>query len=124
MNKPASTVASKPWDARVAAWMVAPLKDTFVTPNQLTTVRLVIGLAGAWALAHPGYGWANLGAWLFALSNLVDHTDGELARLTGKTSRFGHFYDLACDGLIHVLVFAAMGYALEESLGDAAVWMG
>ena len=39
----------------------------------------------------------NLGALLLVLSNFLDHTDGELARISGKTSRVGHLYDLASD---------------------------
>ena len=43
------------WDARLARSLVRPLVDTPVTPNHLTTVRLLIGLAGAWCLAHGGF---------------------------------------------------------------------
>jgi phosphatidylglycerophosphate synthase len=43
------------------------------------------------------------------LSNFLDHTDGELARLTGKASRLGHVYDLASDALVTILTFIAIG---------------
>jgi len=34
----------------------------------------------------PGtYGWVNIGALLLILSNFLDHTDGELARISGKS---------------------------------------
>jgi len=49
------------------------------------------------------------------LSNFVDHTDGELARVSGKTSRIGHFYDLACDALVTVLLFGGMGYGMTSA---------
>jgi phosphatidylglycerophosphate synthase len=107
-----SEAPHKRWDARIAARLVAPLRDTAITPNHLTTVRLLIGLLGCAAIAHGGYAWSNTGAVLFALSCLLDHTDGELARLTGKTSRFGHYYDLGSDALITVLVFVSMGIGL------------
>jgi len=97
------------WDARLARWLVTPLKDTKVTPNHLTTLRLVTGVAGAACLAHRGFGWANAGALLIVLSNFIDHTDGELARISGKSSAIGHFYDLASDAVITVLLFACMG---------------
>ena len=65
------------------------------------------------------------GAMLFVLSNFLDHTDGELARISGKSSRFGHAYDLACDAVIHVFVFIAIGYGLRHGpLGAWAVPMG
>ncbi|SIT46941.1 CDP-diacylglycerol--glycerol-3-phosphate 3-phosphatidyltransferase [Paraburkholderia piptadeniae] len=96
-----------------------PLVDTHVTPNHLTTVRLLIGFAGGLALARGGFAWTNVGAFLIVLSNFVDHTDGELARVSGKSSRIGHFYDLASDALVTVLLFAGMGYGMTSSqVGD------
>ena len=102
----------KTWDARLARWLVTPLVNTFVTPNHLTTLRLLIGVAGALGLARGGFAWANAGALLIVLSNFVDHTDGELARISGKTSRIGHFYDLACDALVTILLFVGLGLGI------------
>jgi len=42
----------RPWDARAARWLVTPLVPTRVTPNHLTTLRLLIGVAGAFYLAR------------------------------------------------------------------------
>jgi archaetidylinositol phosphate synthase len=100
------------WDARAARWLVTPLKSTRVTPNHLTTLRLLVGAAGALVFAQGGYGWSNLGAALIVLSNFIDHTDGELARISGKTSRFGHFYDLASDAVVTIALFAGIGFGV------------
>src|SRR5690242_4134087 len=99
----------RPWDARLARFLVTPLKDTWVTPNYLTTVRLGVGLAAAAAFVPGTYGWSNLAALLLILSNFLDHTDGELARISGKSSRIGHVYDLASDAVVTILLFFAMG---------------
>ncbi len=99
----------RPWDARLGRWLVAPLKDTWVTPNHLTTLRLAAGLAGAGMLVPGSWGWSNVGALLVVLSNFLDHTDGELARISGKTSRIGHLYDLASDALVTILLFVCLG---------------
>ena len=111
---------ARPWDARLARRLVAPLVGTWVTPNHLTTLRLVIGLAGAAALTRGSYAWINVGAFLIVLSNFVDHTDGELARIGGLSSRFGHWYDLACDAVITVLLFACMGAGVAR-VGSSAI---
>jgi archaetidylinositol phosphate synthase len=103
------SVVQRPWDARLARSLVAPLKDSWVTPNHLTTVRLGVGLAASAAFLPGTYGWSNLAALLLVLSNFLDHTDGELARLSGKSSRIGHVYDLASDAAVTILVFIAMG---------------
>jgi phosphatidylglycerophosphate synthase len=109
----------RPWDARLARRLVAPLKDGWVTPNHLTTVRLLIGLAAAAAFIPGTYGWSNLAALLLVLSNFADHTDGELARMSGKTSRLGHIYDLASDAVVTILLFLAMGIGVGTKSGIA-----
>ncbi len=108
----------KPWDARLASLLIRPLRDTPVTPNHLTSVRLLTGIAAAAAFASGV--WPNLAAILFALSNLLDHTDGELARLTGKSSRAGHLYDLASDAIVHVTLFVSIGIGLWNT--GAGAW--
>ncbi|MEH2246845.1 CDP-alcohol phosphatidyltransferase family protein [Nostoc sp.] len=118
-------MTTKPWDAQLAYWLVRPLKDSWVNPNHLTTVRLMTGLAAAVAIAVGDAISANIGAWLFALSNFLDHTDGELARLSGKSSKWGHQYDLASDAIIHILLFVCIGYGLREGkFGWWALLMG
>src|SRR6201996_9477022 len=112
--------AQRPWDARLARRLVTPLKDTRATPNHLTTVRLAVGFAAAAAFLPGTYGWTNIGALLLVLSNFLDHTDGELARISGKTSRIGHLYDLASDAVVTVLLFLAIGIGIGGRMGTIA----
>jgi len=107
----------RPWDARLARRLVAPLIHSWVSPNHLTTLRLGVGLAAAAAFIPGSYGWSNLAALLLVLSNFLDHTDGELARMSGKTSRIGHLYDLASDAAVTILMFIAIGIGLTGSPG-------
>jgi phosphatidylglycerophosphate synthase len=109
--------ARRPWDARLARFLVRPLKSSWVTPNHLTTLRLGVGLAAAWAFMPGTYGWSNVAALLLVLSNFLDHADGELARLSGKISRFGHVYDLVSDAAVTILLFVAIGIGLEAGSG-------
>jgi phosphatidylglycerophosphate synthase len=101
--------ALRPWDARIARRLVTPLKDSWVTPNHLTTLRLAVGLCAVAAFVPGTYLWSNIAALLLVSSNFLDHTDGELARISGKSSRFGHLYDLASDAAVTVLTFLAIG---------------
>ena len=110
-------VAQRPWDARLARRLVIPLKDTWVAPNHLTSVRLAFGLAAAAAFLRGTYGWSNIGALVLVLSNFLDHTDGELARIANKRSRLGHFYDLASDALVTILLFVCMGIGMGAGAG-------
>jgi phosphatidylglycerophosphate synthase len=120
----------RPWDARLGRRLVTPLKDSSVTPNHLTTVRLIVGLAGALAFTPGTWGWTNLAALLVILSNFLDHTDGELARISGKSSRIGHLYDLASDALVTILLFCCIGIGVAATaarsmpFGAAPAFMG
>jgi len=111
-------MTQRPWDARLARRLVTPLKDSRATPNHLTTVRLAFGLAAAAAFLPGTYGWTNIGALLLVLSNFLDHTDGELARISGKTSRIGHIYDLASDAVVTILLFLAIGIGVAARVGS------
>lgn len=113
---------TKPWDARLAAWLVRPLINTPVHPNVLTTIRLIVGISGA-AMFAAGED-LNLAALLIVTSNFLDHTDGELARFSGKLSLFGHRYDLASDAIVTIGMFVGIGIGLAGILGSKSVGMG
>lgn len=112
-EQPAAPAAPRPWDARLARALVAPLRGTRVRPNHLTTLRLLTGLAATTVLA--GGQAPLLGTLLFALSHFLDHTDGELARMTGQGSTLGHLYDLASDALVTVGLFVGIGLGLSAT---------
>ncbi len=104
---------------------VKPLVHTPVTPNQLTTVRLLTGVVSAGLFAVGGAPWSYWGAALFLLSILFDRADGELARISGKSSAWGHTYDLVTDTICNALVFIGIGIGLHSSVfGWWAVPMG
>jgi phosphatidylglycerophosphate synthase len=111
-----SPATQRPWDARLARFLVAPLKNSWVTPNHLTTMRLIVGLAAAAAFLKGTYGWSNVASLLLVVSNFLDHTDGELARISGKSSRIGHVYDLASDAAVTILMFIAVGAGLGANV--------
>jgi phosphatidylglycerophosphate synthase len=111
------------WFHRLArVTVVKPLANTPVTPNHLTMVRLAAGLGAAGSLAAGETDWA---AGLFVLSMLMDRADGDLARLTGKTSPFGHKLDLITDALCNTLIFVGLGIGLSGgAYGAWAIPMG
>jgi archaetidylinositol phosphate synthase len=102
-----------PWDQRLARALVRPLAATPLTPNQVTTLSLALGLLAAWLYAAGGPA-VHAGGACFMLAFLLDHADGELARLTGRTSAFGHYYDLAAGGAVLVALFFGIGIGLGE----------
>ena len=65
-----------------------------------------VGLAGAVEL---GRGSLLAAALLVQLKTLLDNADGQLARLTGRTSAFGRYLDSEVDLLVNAALFAALG---------------
>ena len=113
------------WDQRIAAFLVRPLVDTSVTPNQVTTVSLLFSLVGAALLATGDRSAENWGAGLFMLGRFLDHFDGELARQSGKTSRFGYVYDYVAGCLSYSALFLAFGIGMRDGLiGPWSIGLG
>ncbi len=119
-----SEFSGDPWDQRFARLAVQPLVDTAVTPNHLTGLGLISGLAAGGLFALGGSA-AHWGAALFMISAFIDHTDGELARMSGRTSTFGHYFDLLATALGMIALFIGMGAGLGGSiLGEWAAFLG
>ena len=113
------------WIHRVARAVVRPLAGTRITPNHLTAARLVTGVAAAGLIAVGSLPWTAAGAVLFLLSMVLDRADGELARLTGSSSPWGHRFDLWTDAACDTLVVLSLGLAQREgAFGHGAIAMG
>lgn len=106
----------KPWDQRLAAILVRPLARTPVSPNMMTTLGLMFGVAAAVLFSFGERNWAGA---LFVLAVFWDHTDGELARLTGRTSRFGHYYDHTVAFVNYASAYFGMGFGLANHGSEA-----
>jgi phosphatidylglycerophosphate synthase len=78
---------------------------------------LVVGCAGAAGLAAAvelGRGSLLAAALLVQLKTLLDNADGQLARLTGRTSAFGRYLDSEVDLLVNAALFAALGWTTGQ----------
>lgn len=111
------------WIHRIARVGIRPLVKTPVTPNQITTLRLLGGLAAAAAFAEGSDAWRHWGAGIFLFSMILDRADGELARLSGKTSPCGHKYDLVSDALCNALAFFGLGVGLGAGMFGPWAWL-
>jgi phosphatidylglycerophosphate synthase len=114
------------WTHRLSRVMVRPLVGGPVTPNHLTTARLVTGLLACGAFATGAATWTLWGGMLWIVSCLLDRADGELARLGGTSSRSGHLYDYYTDVTINGLLFVAIGIGLRDEtlIGRWALVLG
>jgi phosphatidylglycerophosphate synthase len=113
------------WDSRLARWLVSPLRDTRVHPNHVTTFGTLVGLTAAALYATGTPALLDLGAGVWVVSAVLDHADGELARMADKCTPWGAAYDRASDLLVRLALFTGIGVGLREGpLGLAAPLCG
>jgi archaetidylinositol phosphate synthase len=113
------------WTHRLARLLVRPLVGSGVTPNHLTTLRLVTGVLALAALIPADGAWLWWAGWLWLASALLDRADGELARIGNMSTPGGHRYDYLVDNAVNSGFFVALGLGLRESAwGGVAVALG
>jgi phosphatidylglycerophosphate synthase len=79
-----------------------------VSPNTITLISMLIGLAAAGCIATGLYEWGVIGALLFQLAVILDCCDGEVARLTFSESPFGKEFDILADNVVHIAIFVGI----------------
>jgi len=77
-------------------------------------VVVAAGAAGIAAAVELGRGSLLAAALLVQLKTLLDNADGQLARLTGRTSAFGRYLDSEVDLLVNAALFAALAWTTGQ----------
>jgi len=87
--------------------------QTRVTPNQITILSFLVGLAsGLFFLNH-----ALIGGLLAQISSIIDGVDGDLADLSGQTSSFGGFLDSVLDRYADAAILIGMTFHVFSKQG-------
>lgn len=81
---------------RVAKRLAHGVRNTSLTPNQITFAHGVMGVAAAVLLFQGRYAWAVL---FLELRAILDCMDGILARMKNQSTAFGRTLDTIADGI-------------------------
>jgi len=101
------------------------LVQTPISPNQVTALSLVFGLAGGIICLKGDYLSILIGAILFFICYVFDNCDGEIARLKNMRSHFGMRFDTFVDWLVHAVFFVCVGWGASETTGQSWwLWLG
>lgn len=90
--------------------MVRVLASAGIPPNVLTTIGVIINLACGVLFGFGEFFWAGI---VLIVANLFDMLDGNVARLSGRVTRYGGFLDSTLDRLsdmgsfVGIIVFYA-----------------
>ena len=99
----------------IAANIVKALKDTWVTPNQVTYVSVFVGLVSAYT-----FSLGTLQAFFFAgilleVVLILDCVDGQLARAKKCSSSWGRLLDGIAGYIIYLAVLAGIMISLDKA---------
>ena len=100
------------------------LAPTFVTPN-------MVSVAGGAMIVLSAIVYGSSTSWIVTLSGLalhmgwhvLDGTDGDLARLTKRTSSTGEVIDGLCDIGGHIVLYVTLGTMLAQEVGPMIAWI-
>jgi phosphatidylglycerophosphate synthase len=119
-------IVHKPQDGPVTRYLYRPvslrltrvLLHTPITPNQISVLVALLGVVGAAFAAQAAYASAILGTAIILAAGYIDGCDGELARLTLRSSRLGAWLDTITDEATTILTMAALGWHVAARHGE------
>ena len=96
------------------------LADRNVNPNSITIVGTLFWIAGG---ALYGIGAIHLAGWLLGVTAFFDVVDGQVARLTGRSTEFGAFLDSTLDRISDGAVLGGLAFFYATSSSHSSAIM-
>jgi phosphatidylglycerophosphate synthase len=90
---------------RIISAMVRGLAYGRISPNFLTVVGVSINVGCGLLFGFGHFFWAGI---ILIVANLFDMLDGQVARLSGRVTRFGGFLDSSLDRLSDMVIFVGL----------------
>jgi phosphatidylglycerophosphate synthase len=88
-----------------------------IAPNPITVSSGLVGLAAAAVITRGEPAALLLGLLLYLVAVVLDHADGEVARLTSSESAIGEWLDITVDTVVHAALVLALGVASARVTG-------
>jgi len=97
-------------------WTTDPIVRLFVKlrmgPNTITAIGFLISCAAAYLFAA---GWFGYAGWVMIFGATFDMFDGRVARMTGRTSRSGAYFDAVMDRFGEGVCLMGLAYFFRDS---------
>ncbi|MEP6568593.1 MAG: CDP-alcohol phosphatidyltransferase family protein [Acidobacteriota bacterium] len=90
---------------RIIDAMVRWLAHGHINPNILTVIGVAINVGSGLLFGYGQFFWAGI---VLIVANLFDMLDGQVARMSGRVTRFGGFLDSSLDRLSDMVVFVGL----------------
>ena len=92
----------------IAKRVVSVLKSTFITPNQVTYLSVLVGFASGYSFSQGSWASSVTGGLLLELTLILDCVDGQLARAKNMASYWGRLID----GIAGYFAYLAVIYGI------------
>jgi len=93
---------------KISIWITYFLRDSRLTPTQITGLWIFLGILGAFLFIFNMYWVSLLAIGLLYLSWVLDNVDGELARYKKQFSIAGNLLDMLGHEIIFPAIFASL----------------
>ncbi len=98
--------------------LVKLIYQTSITPNQITCVSLFFGVFGAFLITFGTASAYTLAAICFIIYNILDCSDGQLARLQNSGTLTGRIVDGFADYIVAITSYLAIGVGYASNTND------
>ena len=88
--------------------------STNLTPNQITTLALIIGMIGGIVISFNTYSYLVIAAILLIIYDVLDCSDGQLARLKKNGTPAGRILDGVADYFVTISVYLGIGFGFAN----------
>lgn len=121
-RKPTDSYISRHFNRYISLFLTRIFLRLGMPPNPLSVVCILIGLSGGWFVGQGGYVPTAIGALLFEFASVFDGCDGEISRLTYRSTKLGGFLDMIGDASTYVIFFISLPVGLYRHSHNV-VWI-
>lgn len=106
----------------LAFLFVKAIYATDITPNQITVVSMILGIIAGAAFAVGTPTTLVAAAVLLIIYDVLDCSDGQLARLKKNGTRTGRILDGVSDYVVDITVYIGIGIGFANASDDPGFW--
>ncbi|MBI9071455.1 MAG: CDP-alcohol phosphatidyltransferase family protein [Melioribacteraceae bacterium] len=106
----------------LAFLLVKLVYPTNITPNQLTIIAVIFGLAGGIAFGMGTSELFIIGGILYILYDVFDCSDGQLARLKRNGTKMGRILDGVADYIATTAAYLGIGFGFAGQSEDPGLY--
>jgi len=116
---PVSKILNRPLSIRISKLLL----KTNITPNQISVLSFIIGMAGASLFFLGEYFYLILGGILVHIHSVIDGCDGEIARFKLRQTKYGGWLDSVLDRYVDAAIILGLTYGYWSINNDSLIWI-